>query len=88
MPHDQLTNEAFDDAELSDELEESAEDEFEEITSDEVDRVVEALDHLIQSVESENIRWLLEEAAGNIFSLIYDDEDVDGAVIDQAGEAA
>lgn len=79
MSHDQLTNEAFDDAELSDELEESAEDEFEEITSDEVDRVVEALDQLIQSVESENIRWMLEEAAGNIFSLIYDDEVVDDA---------
>ena len=83
MPHDHLTNEAFDDADIP-ELEDCAEDEFEEITSDEVDRVVEALDHLIQSVQSENIRWMLEEAAGNIFSLIYDDDDVDEA----ASEAA
>lgn len=74
MHHDHPTNEAFEDADDSAELEECAEDEFEEITSDEVDRIVEALDQLIQSVQSENIRWMLEEAAGNIFSLIYDDE--------------
>jgi hypothetical protein len=84
MSHDHLTDETFDDAELSAELDD-ADDEFEEITSDEVDRVVESLDQLIQTVESENIRWLLEDAAGKIFSLIYDDEvDHDQA----AGEAA
>lgn len=81
MPHDSLFNEAFDDADLAAELEDGQDDEFEEITSDEVDRVVEALDHLIQSVESENIRWHLEEAASQIFSLIYDDE-ADDSVID------
>ncbi len=74
MPHDSLFNEELDDADISSELEDTADDEFEEITSEEVDRVVEALDQLIQSVDSENIRWHLEEAAGSIFSLIYDDE--------------
>lgn len=75
MPHDAFINEEFDDTDLSSELEDEAQDdEFEEITSEEVDRVVEALDQLIHSVDSENIRWFLEEAAGSIFSLIYDDE--------------
>jgi hypothetical protein len=78
MHHDHPTNEAFDEADDC-ELDDCVEDEFEEITSDEVDRVVEALDQLIQTVESENIRFMLEEAAGNIFSLIYDDEADDSA---------
>jgi uncharacterized FlaG/YvyC family protein len=50
------------------------EDEFEEITSDEVDRVVEQLEALIETVDSENIRFSLEEAANSIYSLIYEDE--------------
>lgn len=48
-------------------------DEYEEITSDEVDRVVAALDALMQSVTSENIRAHLSEAADSIYALIYDD---------------
>lgn len=48
-------------------------DEYEEITSDEVDRVVAALDALMQSVASENIRAHLSEAADSIYALIYDD---------------
>ena len=44
-------------------------EEFEEITSDEVDRVVEQLEKLIESVSSENIKSYLEEAANNIFFL-------------------
>jgi hypothetical protein len=50
-------------------------EEFEEITSDEVDRVVEQLEKLIESVSSENIKSYLEEAANNIFFLLYDEED-------------
>ncbi len=42
-------------------------EEFEEITSEEVDRVVEQLEKLIESVSSENIKSYLEEAANNIF---------------------
>ncbi len=53
-------------------------DEYEEINSDEVDRVVEALDHLIEIVQSENIKHYLEEAASNIYYLVYEDE-IDGA---------
>jgi hypothetical protein len=50
-------------------------EEFEEITSDEVDRVVEQLEKLIETVSSENIKSYLEEAVNNIFFLLYDDED-------------
>ena len=49
--------------------------EYEEITSDEVDRVVEQLEKLMETVSSENIKTYLEEAVNNIFFLLYDDED-------------
>ena len=52
-------------------------EEYEEITSDEVDRIVAALDTLMQTVSSENIRAHLGEAADSIYSLIYDDA-IDG----------
>ena len=48
--------------------------EYEEISSTEVDRVIQALETLIQGVSSENIRAYLDEAADNIYSLIYDAE--------------
>jgi hypothetical protein len=50
-------------------------EEFEEITSDEVDRVVEQLEKLMETVSSENIKSYLEEAVNNIYFLLYDDED-------------
>ncbi len=50
------------------------EEEYEEISSEEVDRVVEALDHLIELVQSENIKHYLEEAASSIYYLVYEDE--------------
>ena len=53
----------------------TAADDFEEISSEEVDRVVEALDRLIAGVQSENIKHYLEEAASNIYYLVYEDED-------------
>ncbi len=52
-------------------------DEYEEIGSDEVDRVVEALDRLIAGVQSENVKHYLEEAASNIYFLVYEEEDVE-----------
>ena len=52
-------------------------DEYEEISSDEVDRVVEALDRLIAGVQSENVKHYLEEAASNIYFLVYEEEDVE-----------
>ena len=51
-------------------------EEFEEITSDEVDRVVEAIEALSATVESENIRLILENASNDIWYLVYDDEDL------------
>jgi hypothetical protein len=52
----------------------TATDEFEEISSEDVDRVVEALDRLIAGVQSENIKHYLEEAASNIYYLVYEEE--------------
>jgi uncharacterized FlaG/YvyC family protein len=49
-------------------------EEFEEITSDEVDRVVEQLENLMESVSSENIKAHLDDAINSIFFLVYDEE--------------
>ena len=48
--------------------------EYEEITSDEVDRVIEALEGLMAQTHSENIRSYLEEAADRIFELVYSED--------------
>ncbi len=61
------------------------EEEFEEITSEEVDRVVDALHDLMQTVDSENIKLFLEDALDNVYYLIYDDEEDD---VDLLSEAA
>ena len=50
-------------------------EEYEDISSDEVDRVVAELEKLIESVQSENIQSYLEEALNSIFYLVYEDED-------------
>lgn len=68
-------------------------DEYEEISSAEVDRVIQALDALMQSVSSENIRVYLDDAADNIYALVYDAEghpceSGDGADDEYRGEAA
>jgi hypothetical protein len=52
-----------------------ADDDFEEISSDEVDRVVEALEALAATAESENIRYFLEEATLKIYLLVYGDDE-------------
>ncbi|MEW4529537.1 MAG: hypothetical protein ACF8PG_12210 [Maioricimonas sp. JB045] len=49
-------------------------DDYEEISSEEVDRVVESLESLMASVDSENIRAILEDATNNVYFLVYDDE--------------
>lgn len=54
-------------------------EEFEEITSDEVDRVVEAIEKLTATIESENIRVILENASNDIWFLVYDEEDAETA---------
>ena len=54
---------------------ENMDEEYEEISSDEVDRVVAALEELMAGVESENIRHHLEVASQEIFSLVYEADD-------------
>lgn len=44
---------------------------YEVITSDEVDRVVTALEELMERVQSENIRSILDAAADEIYCLVY-----------------
>ncbi len=53
-------------------------DEFEEICSEEVDRVVGILEDLIPTVDSENIKSHLEEAMNAIYFLVYDESDAEG----------
>lgn len=50
-------------------------DDYEEISSDEVDRVVAELENLAGSVESENIRYHLSVAALEIHRLVYEADD-------------
>ena len=64
------------DEELPDTVSSAADDDFEEISSDEVDRVVEALEALAATAESENIRYFLEEATLKIYLLVYGDDEV------------
>ena len=51
-----------------------AEYEEEEISTDEVDRVLEKLTNLLESVESSTVHEYLEEAYNHIFSLVYEEE--------------
>ena len=46
----------------------------EEISTDEVDRVLETLTNLLESVESSTVHEYLEEAYNHIFSLVYEEE--------------
>lgn len=57
----------------------ASEVDYEEISSDEVDMIVSALESLIDSTTSENIRAYLDEAAENIYRLVYEDEAGDAA---------
>lgn len=56
-------------------MSEETEEQFEEITSEEVDRVVAQLETLIESTDSENIRSYLEEAMNEIYYLVYEEEE-------------
>ena len=57
--------------------EQGADEGYEVITSEEVDQVVEALDKLMNSIQSENIKVLLEDVSYSIYHLVYEDEDED-----------
>lgn len=74
---------------MSDEIvDQNEEQEFEEICSDEVDRVVEGIDALIENVQSENIKHYLEEASSNIYYLVYEDEDAEAEAEEDLDQAA
>jgi hypothetical protein len=49
--------------------------EYEEITSDEVDSVIEQLERVMETVQSENIKSYLEDAINNIFFLVYETDE-------------
>lgn len=49
--------------------------EYEEVSSDEVDNVVAALENLSETITSETIKSLIEECSNNIYYLVYEDED-------------
>ncbi|MCA9073633.1 MAG: hypothetical protein KDA93_01270 [Planctomycetaceae bacterium] len=66
----------------------AGDEEFEEISSDEVDRVVEAIDELIATIQSENIQAILEDASNSIFALVYDEEDLEAMEDEIQDEAA
>ncbi len=53
----------------------SDEIEYEEINSEEVDRVVATLEELMASTNSETIKAFLEECSTNVYYLVYDDEE-------------
>jgi len=69
----------FSNEEIEEQLElVSPEDEYEEIDSDEVDRVVSALEDIVGTIDSENIQLILEEASNQIYLLVYaEDEEED-----------
>jgi len=59
-----------------DQLDGQADDaEYEEITSDEVDKVVEQLERVMETVQSENIKSYIEDAINSIFFLVYEEDD-------------
>ncbi|MFZ9088743.1 MAG: hypothetical protein ACO3FE_01520 [Planctomycetaceae bacterium] len=73
---------------MSDTQEPLDNEEYEEICGEEVDRIVESLDRLIEGVQSENVKHLLEEAASNIYFLVYEEETNGECVSDDDLEAA
>lgn len=77
QPMDHLENEELLDIEST-----PIENEYEEISSDEVDRIVQALESLIDETTSENIRAYLDEAAENIYRLVYDEDAAGDAAVD------
>ena len=82
-----------DDADFQDEplelyIDDADEDvEYEEVSSEEVDRVVGLLEDLMETVDSENIRIFLEDAVSSIYYLVYEPEE-DDADSGMSSEAA
>ena len=49
--------------------------EYEEVSTDEVDKIVATLENLSETVTSEAIKDLLEECLNSVYYLVYEDED-------------
>jgi hypothetical protein len=62
---------------------EAADDDLEEISSDDVDSVVASLNELNEGIESENIRLTIENAIDEILHLVYTDDELVGADDDE-----
>ena len=76
------------DTELESHLGDSdAEYEDEEISTDEVDRVLESLTNLLEGVESATVHEHLEEAYNQIFSLVYEEEGGEEGELEEPEEA-
>jgi len=58
----------------ADEVSEMMDGEYEEISTEEVDRVVAALELLSGSIASETIKSILEGASNEIYYLVYEDD--------------
>jgi len=64
-----------------------AEYEDEEISTDEVDRVLESLTNLLEGVESTTVHEHLEEAYNQIFSLVYEEDGGEEDELEETKEA-
>ena len=64
-----------------------AEYEDEEISTDEVDRVLESLTNLLEGVESATVHEHLEEAYNQIFSLVYEEDGGEEGELEETEEA-
>ena len=73
-----------DDLELYVDEADEMEEEYEEISSEEVDRVVGILEDLAETVDSENIKTFLEDAVNSIYYLVYEEEDEDSGLASEA----
>ena len=49
--------------------------EYEEVSSDEVDNVVAALENLSETVTSEAIKDLIDDCVNSVYYLVYEDEE-------------
>ena len=78
--NDELIHDANEDEKLDvissvEAMDEEDGSDYEEISSDEVDRIVAMIEALAGDVDSENIRVILEEASDRIYNLVYSNED-------------
>ena len=48
---------------------------YEEVSTDEVDKIVATLENLSETVTSEAIKDLLDECLNSVYYLVYEDED-------------